>query len=83
LFPLRTVGTVAGLVGMGGAFGGIVLGQLAGYLLDHGFSYVPVLIIAGSLHVTAFLVILATVPNIRRLDLGANRIRSAAELPSA
>jgi ACS family hexuronate transporter-like MFS transporter len=83
LFPLRTVGTVAGLVGMGGAFGGIVLGQLAGYLLDHGFSYVPVLIIAGSLHVAAFLVILSTVPNIRRLDLSTNGIQSSDEfLPS-
>jgi MFS family permease len=41
LFPKRALGTVAGLVGLGGAMGGVVLGQLAGYLLDHGFSYTP------------------------------------------
>jgi ACS family hexuronate transporter-like MFS transporter len=58
LFPKRAVGTVAGLVGLGGAMGGVVLGQLAGYLLDHGFSYAPVLAIAGSLHLIAFLLIL-------------------------
>jgi len=61
------VGTVAGLVGLGGAMGGVVLGTLAGYLLDHGHSYVPVLIIAGSLHVAAMLIILVFVPAIRPL----------------
>ena len=30
LFPERAVGTVAGLVGLGGAMGGIAFGQLAG-----------------------------------------------------
>ena len=55
LVPKEAVGRVAGLVGMGGAFGGVVLGQLAGYLLDHGFTYAPILCIAASLHVVAFL----------------------------
>jgi ACS family hexuronate transporter-like MFS transporter len=32
LFPKRAIGTVAGLVGLGGAMGGVVLGQIAGYL---------------------------------------------------
>jgi ACS family hexuronate transporter-like MFS transporter len=61
LFPKRAVGTVAGLVGLGGAMGGVVLGQLAGYLLDHGFSYAPVLVIAGSLHIIAFVILLILV----------------------
>jgi len=69
LFPKNAVGTVAGFVGLGGALGGVVLGQLAGYLLDHGFSYTPVLVIAGSLHVAAFMVILATVRTLQPLDL--------------
>ena len=67
LFPRQVVGTVAGLVGLGGAMGGVVLGTLAGYLLDHGHSYVPVLVIAGSLHVAALLIILVFVPTIRPL----------------
>jgi len=69
LFPRRAIGTVAGLVGLGGAMGGVVLGQLAGYLLDHGFSYTPVLIIAGSLHVAAFFLLLATVRSMNPVAL--------------
>lgn len=69
LFPKHALGTVAGFVGLGGALGGVVLGQLAGYLLDHNVSYGPVLMIAGSLHVTAFLLILATVRSMDPLPL--------------
>jgi MFS transporter, ACS family, aldohexuronate transporter len=71
LFPRQALGTVAGLVGLGGALGGVVLGQLAGWLLDHGFSYAPVLAIAGTLHVAAFLLLLATVRSLRPLPLPA------------
>jgi MFS transporter, ACS family, hexuronate transporter len=69
LFPKRVLGTVAGFVGLGGALGGVVLGQLAGWLLDHGFSYAPVLVIAGSLHVIAFFVILMTVRKLEPLKI--------------
>jgi ACS family hexuronate transporter-like MFS transporter len=71
LFPKNALGTVAGFVGLGGALGGVVLGQLAGLLLDRGFSYTPVLVIAGSLHVAAFGLILATVRSLQPLPVGA------------
>jgi ACS family hexuronate transporter-like MFS transporter len=67
LFPEDVVGAVAGMVGFGGALGGIVFGSVAGQLLDHGFGYGPVFALAGSFHVVAFLVILATIPKVRRL----------------
>ena len=70
LFPKGVVGSVAGLVGFGGALGGIVFGELAGYLLDHGFGYSSVFAIAGLLHVAAFLIILAFVPIVEPLTLG-------------
>lgn len=69
MVPRRAVGTVAGFVGFGGAMGGIVLGQIAGWLRDHHYSYTPVLIIAGSLHVIAFVLICIAVPNIKQLVL--------------
>jgi MFS transporter, ACS family, hexuronate transporter len=69
LVPRQAVGTFAGLIGLGGAMGGIALGQLAGWLLDHGFSYTPVLILASSLHVIAFGVICLTIPKIQPLEL--------------
>ncbi len=34
----RAVGTLAGLVGFGGAMGGVLLGQVVGWLRDHGYS---------------------------------------------
>jgi ACS family hexuronate transporter-like MFS transporter len=67
LFPGSVVGTVAGMVGFGGAIGGIIFGSVVGYLLDHGFGYGWVFALAGSFHVLAFVVILATVPNVHRL----------------
>jgi ACS family hexuronate transporter-like MFS transporter len=67
LFPKDVVGAVAGMVGFGGAIGGIVFGKVVGRLLDHGFGYDPVFALAGSFHVVAFLVILATIPKVRRL----------------
>jgi MFS transporter, ACS family, hexuronate transporter len=69
LFPAKVVGSVAGLVGFGGAMGGIAFGQLVGYLLDHGFGYGVVFSLAGTFHVVAFVIILATVPVIQSLDL--------------
>lgn len=68
MVPKHSVGTVAGLVGLGGALGGIVLGQIAGYLRDHGSSFTPILIIAGSLHVIAFALICVVVPRIRQIE---------------
>jgi len=69
LFPANVVGAVAGLVGFGGAMGGIAFGQLAGYLLDHGFGYSSVFTLAGTFHVVAFVVLLVTVPVVGPLPL--------------
>jgi ACS family hexuronate transporter-like MFS transporter len=69
LFPNNVVGSVAGLVGFGGAMGGIVFGEVVGYLLDRGFGYGIVFAIAGLLHVAAFLIILGFVPKVELLPL--------------
>jgi MFS transporter, ACS family, hexuronate transporter len=65
LFPRRSVGSVAGLVGFGGAMGGIVSNLMAGRLLDLGMGYGTVFAIMGMCHVTAFVVILVA---IRRIE---------------
>jgi MFS transporter, ACS family, aldohexuronate transporter len=69
LFPRNIVGSVAGFVGFGGAMGGIVFGEIAGYILDHGFGYGVVFGLAGTLHVAAFLIIVAAIPVVRPLSL--------------
>ena len=68
MFPKSAVGAVAGLVGFGGAMGGVVFGQVVGYLLDHQFGYGVVFALAGSFHVIAFGVICLLVPDIRPLS---------------
>jgi ACS family hexuronate transporter-like MFS transporter len=69
LFPRSAVGAVAGMVGFGGAMGGVVFGQIVGSLLDAGAGYGVVFAIAGSLHVLAFAVICLAVPVVRPVTL--------------
>jgi MFS transporter, ACS family, aldohexuronate transporter len=65
IYPRSAVGAVAGLVGFGGAMGGVVFGQVVGALLDAGFGYAVVFALAGSFHVIAFLVICLAIPVVR------------------
>ena len=62
LFPRRVVGSVAGLVGFGGAMGGVVFNLIAGRMLDGGSGYGPVFAIVSTLHVLAFILILSHHP---------------------
>ena len=68
LFEPRVVASVAGLVGFGGAMGGLLMNLVAGRLLDTGFTYGAVFNIVGSLHVIAFVVILIAIPRIGAID---------------
>jgi ACS family hexuronate transporter-like MFS transporter len=68
LFPKRAVGTVAGLVGFGGAMGGAIFGVVVGWLLGSGRGYASVFLISGSLHLAGFAVILATVRVVRAIE---------------
>jgi len=56
LFPERVVGSVLGLMGTAGSAGGVLFAQLVGYLLTR-YSYTIVFVLAGSLHVVAFLIL--------------------------
>lgn len=68
LAPRSAIGRLAGLVGLGGALGGIAMGEAAGWALDAGLGYTPVLTFAASLHVIAFALICITIPHISVLD---------------
>ena len=65
IFPRHIVASVAGLVGFGGAMGGVVSNLMAGRLLDLGMGYGTVFSIMGMCHVTAFLLILVMIPRIQ------------------
>ena len=67
LLPKRAVGPVAALAGPGGAVDGVDLGRLAGQLQDHGCCYAPLPVMAGSLPIIAFLVMLTFVCSLQPL----------------
>jgi ACS family hexuronate transporter-like MFS transporter len=71
---------VAGLVGCGGALGGVVFGQVVGMALDRGFGYGPVFALAGSLHVLAFLLVCTVIPVIRPLVVPGTRRSPSAQI---
>ena len=68
LVPSSVVGSFAGLVGFGGAMGGIVFGLVVGKLLDLGFGYGPVFACVSVFHVIAFCVILLTIRVVEPID---------------
>ena len=61
------VGSVAGLMGAVGSFGGMLFNLLAGYMITkHG--YAPVFIIAGIMHPLSFIMLLSIVRKIESLE---------------
>jgi ACS family hexuronate transporter-like MFS transporter len=68
-FPHEVVGSVAGLVGFGGAIGGVIFNLVVGRLLGAGFGYPFVFAIVSTFHVAAFGIVLLTNRRIRPLDL--------------
>ena len=82
MYPRNAVGAVAGLVGFGGAMGGVVFGQVVGTLLDRGFGYGVVFALAGSFHVLAFIILCAVIPVIAPVSL-PSAARSTAPIPAA
>jgi MFS transporter, ACS family, hexuronate transporter len=60
LFPASVVGSVAGMVGFGGAIGGVIFNLIAGRLLSEGFGYSTIFAVVSTFHVAAFGVILLT-----------------------
>ena len=63
IFPSRVVGSVEGLLGSAGSFGGMLFSLLVGRLIgEHGYG--PAFIIAGVMHPIGFLLILMAVRRI-------------------
>jgi MFS transporter, ACS family, hexuronate transporter len=73
LFPRRVVASVAGLVGFGGAMGGVVFNLIAGRMLDAGTGYGPVFAAVSTFHVLAFILIMVTIPQVRSLSVQGAR----------
>lgn len=68
LFPRRVVGSIAGLVGFGGAMGGVAFNYVVGSMRDNGFSYGPIFALVSTFHVLAFGLILLTIRQVRPIE---------------
>lgn len=67
VFPLTIVGTVAGLIGFGGAIGGAIFSLIAGRMLQIGFTYSTIFVFVGTFHLIGFVAILLFAGKIRPL----------------
>lgn len=61
MFPSSMVGSVAGLMGAVGSFGGMLFNLLIGQMLAGNSNYAPVFVIAGLLHPLSFLLVLGVI----------------------
>ncbi len=66
MFPKQDVGSVVGIGGAAGAFGGAILAWVAGHILQH-HSYLPLFIIAGVMHPLAMVVVQLLAPKIEKI----------------
>ncbi len=57
VFPRSAVGSVVGIGGMIGGFGGMAMAKYAGYVLDQIGSYTPIFVVAASAYLLALLVV--------------------------
>jgi ACS family hexuronate transporter-like MFS transporter len=71
LFPSKVVGSVGGLLGSAGAFGGMLFAYFVGWLIEH-HGFVPAFLIAGLLHPLAFAIILSSVRRIEPMALNSS-----------
>lgn len=64
MFPGSAVGSVAGIGGMAGAVGGMLIATVAGYVLQLTHSYLPLFMIAGSAYLVALLAVHLLAPRL-------------------
>jgi ACS family hexuronate transporter-like MFS transporter len=64
MFPRRTVASVVGIGGFGGAVGGMLIATFTGFLLQTTGSYVPVFLMAASAYLLALGVVHLLAPRL-------------------
>jgi ACS family hexuronate transporter-like MFS transporter len=69
VFPRSAVGSVVGIGGMVGAFGGMAMAKYAGWVLDKIGSYTPIFIVAATAYLLALLVVHLLTPKMEPVKL--------------
>jgi ACS family hexuronate transporter-like MFS transporter len=71
MFPRSAVGSVAGVGGMAGSVGGMLLATFAGYILQLTHSYASLFAIAASVYLLALFIMVLLAPGLKRVELSA------------
>ncbi|WGM39078.1 MFS transporter [Caulobacter sp. NIBR1757] len=69
VFPRSAVGSVVGIGGMVGAFGGMAMAKYAGWVLDKIGSYTPIFVVAASAYLLALGVVHLLTPKMEPVKL--------------
>ncbi|MBO9545517.1 MFS transporter [Caulobacter sp.] len=69
VFPRGAVGSVVGIGGMLGAFGGMAFSKYIGNVLEQIGTYTPIFIVAGSVYLVALLVIHLLTPKMEPVQI--------------
>jgi ACS family hexuronate transporter-like MFS transporter len=72
MFPARRVGTAIGISAFAGNLSGMAMIELAGWSLDNGYAYTPMLLICGASYLVALLLVQLLVPQIEIAEPGAS-----------
>lgn len=70
MFPARTVASVVGIGGFGGAVGGMLIATLTGFLLEFTGSYLLIFVIAGTAYLVALAIIHWLAPRLEPARIG-------------
>lgn len=70
VFPNGAVGSVVGIGGMFGAFGGMAMAKYAGYVLDKIGSYTPIFVYAATGYFLALLAVHLLMPKLEPAEIG-------------
>ncbi len=70
MFPKRAVGSVVGIGGAAGGIGGFFIANIVGWVLNRNpGNYLPIFIIAGSMYLSALLIIHLIVPKMEAAEV--------------
>lgn len=71
MFPSRMVGTAIGLAAFAGNLSGMAMIEAAGWSLDRGYGYAPLLVVCGLSYLLALLLVQLLVPRIVLAEPGS------------
>lgn len=74
IFPSRMIGTAIGIGAFAGNLSGMAMIEGAGFSLDNGYGYAPLLIVCGGSYLVALALVHVLVPRLTLAEPGAARV---------